>query len=98
MRLVLVSIFLLMAVLVQAQDPKELEFNTLPCTSAGAIDSDGTTCTAEDVKKYERRVDKVRTKEEQKIQKLSKKKDPLKILKANKKRSKGIWVRSGTSN
>ncbi len=98
MKLILVVLILSLFGPLQAQDPKELEFNTLPCTVPGAIGSDGKTCTEEDVKKFDRRKDKFYTNEEKRIDKLSDKKDPLKIQKANKKRSRGIWVSSGGNN
>jgi len=98
MKFVLLSVLLFMLNSIQAQEPRELEFNTLPCTSAGTIGSDGKTCTAEDVKNEERRRDKILTSDEKKLEKLSKKKDPLKIQDANKKRSRGTWVRSGSGN
>ncbi len=93
----LVSI-ILFASTVYAQRPEEMEFNALPCTAPGSIDSRGETCTIEDVREYKKDKAKILTAEEKKIEKLSKKKDPLKILDANKKRSKGVWVRSGGNN
>ena len=95
MKFLIASTVLFLIFLVEAQQPKELEFTIRPCKSVGHVDVDGTVCTEEDVKKYVRSLDKVQTKEEQKIEKLAHKRDPLKIRNADKKRSRGIWVRSG---
>ena len=95
MKFYIFSLVLLLTLKVNAQQPKEMEFIIRPCKTVGSVDSDGTVCTEEDVKKYEKSIDRVHTKEEQRIEKLSHRRDPLKLKNADKKRTRGIWVRSG---
>lgn len=82
--------------ILSAQQPKELEFNTLPCTSVGAITSDGRTCEKKDVDKYIKSGEKILTNEEKNIVRLSKKKDPLNQKQATNKKSKSTMM--GNSN
>ena len=91
MRFLVLGLILIFHGLVLAQQPREMEFDALPCTAVGNITNDGRTCTEVDVKKYVDKGEKVLTREEKKIQKYSKKKDVLDQRRATQKRSRTNW-------